>query len=611
MKFREIKPGWVAAMSTQNEEQRLAELQTLNILDTAPEDRFDLLVKLVRQILGTQSALLSLVDDERQWFKARVGLQHKEHPKSWSFCAHTINEDSGFMIIEDTLSDNRFFANPLVTDPPHIRSYLGCAIYSPEGYPVGTICALDDSPRQFTPEQIQQVMIVARVISGELWRDQQFVESQHKLLEQTLYDPLTGLPSQQLLMHRMELICKTRADDGYQLFLINIQRFRVINRIYGRSFGDELLRVLVSSMKPLLPKGALFARMRDDRFAILVRAQDEEMQSKFLLRLRSLLEQPLIKREPSLLICCSVGLASISPEFNIADEILNRANTAMRSSPELPSGVSFESHDPDQELMLARSFEIENMLRDAIENDGFEMVYQPIVKLTDGSMVAVEALIRWQWKPGEYLSPVEFIPVAEECGLIRMLTRWVIETTCREFAAVYKQLPQLSYMSVNISSADLLDMSFTDFVMEILQKTNLPPQYLKFEVTEHSVINDIELAISQMKKLQDCGIRFAIDDFGTGHATLRYLQLLPAGALKIDRSFINGVTTMERDAVITRATIVLAHSLNKHVIAEGVEDISQANFLRQHNAEFAQGWFYARPVPIDKLEDYRPPEQEL
>ncbi|MFM2479955.1 EAL domain-containing protein [Celerinatantimonas sp. YJH-8] len=609
MTYQEIKPGWIAAMSTEQEELRLAELKKLNVLDTAPEDRFDLLVKLAKHIAGGQSALLTLVDDKRQWFKSKIGLQHQEHPKSWSFCAHTINEKSGFLVIEDTTQDKRFYANPLVTDAPHIRSYIGCSIVSPNGLPIGTICVLDSRPHHFTPDQIQQMMIVAKVISGELWRDQKIVESQNELLEQTLYDPLTGLPSQQLLIHRLEIVCRNMADQGYQLFLLNIQRFRVINRIYGRAFGDELLRILVKEIKPLLPQDALFARMRDDRFAILLQSNGNSSQSKFLLRLRSLLEAPLVIREPSLLICCSIGMASISEDFNIADEVLNRANTAMRSAPELPNGISFESHDPKQELLLERSIEIEKRLREAIHEDGFEMVYQPIVRLIDGQMIGVEALIRWQWKKGEYLSPVEFIPIAEECGIIQLLSRWVIETTCKEFASVYQKLPQPTYMSVNISSADLLDLNFTDFVLEMLSKYQLPAQCLKFEVTEHSVINDIDLAISQMKKLQNSGIRFAIDDFGTGHASLRYLQLLPAGILKIDRSFINGVTTMERDAVITRATIALAHSLNKHVIAEGVEELAQADFLRQHHAEYAQGWFYAKPVPIGMLENYRPPEQ--
>ncbi|CAG9001514.1 MAG: hypothetical protein CENE_03535 [Candidatus Celerinatantimonas neptuna] len=605
MTYHQIKPGWIESTGSTQENQRIKELYRLNILDSEPEERFDLLLSLIKQLIGGEFVLLSLVDKHRQWFKSKIGLEENEHPRSWSFCAHTIEQPDHSLNVEDTLKDDRFYSNPLVINPPHIRSYLGCAIKSPTDQSIGSVCVLDTKPRQFTEKQIHELETITHIISREIWRDQLVIDEQNHLIQQTLYDPLTGLPAQQLFMHRLEAICGQKADQDFHLIVMNVQRFRVVNRMYGRIIGDQLLCELASKIQSILPLEHYLAKLRDDRFAILLRGSRE--QSKFLLRMNIILEQPLVPSHPNLIICCSVGVSAITPGFYNRDEVFNQANSAMRAAPELSQGVSFESYAPNQERMLVRGFEIENRLREAIKENEFEMVYQPIVQVVDGEMIGVEALIRWPWKSGQYLSPLEFIPIAEESGLIRSLTRWIIKTTCHEFSEIYEKFSTPLYLSVNISSADLLDLSFTNYILKTLNEYKLPASRLKLEVTEHSVIKDIELAVAQMQKLQEAGVWFAIDDFGTGHSSLRYLQLLPATVLKIDRSFINGVTSLERDATITRATIALAHSLNKNVIAEGVEKPEQAKFLREHDAEYAQGWFYARPVPIKELLNYHPP----
>lgn len=605
MAYHLIKPGWIESTGSTKENQRIKELYRLNILDSEPEERFDLLLSLIKQLIGGKFAFISLVDKNRLWFKSKIGTNETETPRSWSFCTHTIEQPDHILSIEDTLKDERFYANPLVCNPPYIRSYLGCTINSPTDHAIGSVCIFDTEPRQFTEIQRHELETITDIISREICRDQLVIDKQNHLIQQTLYDPLTGLPAQQLFMHRLESICKKKADQDFHLIVMNIQRFRIVNRMFGRIVGDQLLCELASKIQSVLPLEHYFAKLRDDRFAILLRGNSR--QSTFLLRLNIMLEHPLISSHPSLIICCSVGVAAITPEFCSRDEVFNQANSVMRDAPELSQGVSFESYAPNQEQLLVRGFEIENRLREAIKENEFEMVYQPIVQVIDGEMIGVEALIRWPWKEGQYLSPLEFIPIAEESGLIRSLTRWIIKTTCCEFSNIYKQFTAPLYLSVNISSADLLDLSFTDYILKTLNEYQLPASRLKLEVTEHSVIKDINLAVTQMQKLQEAGVWFAIDDFGTGHSSLRYLQLLPATVLKIDRSFINGVTSLERDATITRATIALAHSLNKNVIAEGVEKPEQAKFLREHNAEYAQGWFYARPVPINELLNYHPP----
>ncbi|MFM2483750.1 putative bifunctional diguanylate cyclase/phosphodiesterase [Celerinatantimonas yamalensis] len=602
-----ITKGWVKAPIPEDELQRTDALTDLELLDSESQEHFEQLVELAQHIAQTSGALFSLIDRDKQWVKASIGIQLHSILRNCPICAQTIIAPDGLLIIEDTHLDPRFCANPLVTQSPHIRAYLGCAILSDNNQPVGTLCVIDTEPRRFEQAQIEQLKMLANIIKTELWRDKKIVEVQQNLLQKTLYDPLTGLPGQQLFVQKLTYICQTQADQNYQLLILNIQRFRIVNHIFGQAYGDALLRAISYILQQIRPEHTFIARIRDDRFAILKQYNQSEVQSKFLLRLNALLEKPLLPQEPNLTICCSIGIAHISPEFNIPDEIINRVNTVMHSAPEMPNGISVESYEPAQESQLSRSFEIENKLTEAIRASQFEMLYQPIVKLSDGNMVGFEALIRWPWKSGEYVSPTEFIPIAESSGLIKSLTRWIIKYTCQEFASIYLQFNVDLYMSVNISSADLVDMRFTDYVLLTLHDFQLPPHCLKLEVTEHSVIGDLDAAVNQMAKLQEAGIRFAIDDFGTGHASLRYLQLLPAAYLKIDRSFIDGVTELERDAAITRATIAMAHSLGKSVIAEGVETWEQAEFLREHHAEYAQGWLYAKPMPIAQLLHYKPP----
>lgn len=590
-----------------DEKARLHSFAQLRLLNLQPEERFNRLVELAQHITQSQAAMFSLIDEDRQWIKAQVGIAIPPLPREWSICAYTLNESSEILMVEDTYKDTRFENHPLVKKAPHIRSYLGCQVKSHSSYALGTLCVFDQSPRTYSQTQIHELSMLADIISSDIWRDQQLIEAHRDLLQKTLYDPLTGLPCQQLFIQKLTHICEQCSTQNYQLLMLNIQRFRIVNRIYGHSRGDKILQIFSQLLEQVSPEHAFISRLRDDRFVILYQLDENQDESMLLIRLRTLLEHPLIEKEPSLTICASVGVAKITPEFNIPDELINQVSTAMHAAPDLSKGISVESFEPSQELHLARSFEIENKLAQAIEENQFEMLYQPIVRLSDGQMSGFEALIRWPWKENEYISPMEFIPVAENSGLIKSLTRWVIRKTCTDFASVYDKLPESVYMSVNISSADLLDPKFTDDVLNVLTQNKLPAQNLKLEVTEHSVISDLKTAIDQMKILQESGIRFAIDDFGTGHASLRYLQLLPAAYLKIDRSFIGGVTELERDAAITRATIALAHSLNKNVIAEGVEKWEQAEFLRAHQAEYAQGWFYAKPMPIEELANYRPP----
>lgn len=585
--------------------------EVLKWLDRLPEQRFDQLVKLAKAIAACDGAYFSFIDDHKLWVKSYTGVTISAQDKNYAFGFNTISAPASHLLIEDTQLDERFNDHEMVVNAPYIRTYLGCKILAKDSdIALGMLSIFYTQLTPVSASTIEKIQQIADIISSEIIYDHQLVEAHKDLLRKTLYDPLTGLPGHQLFVQELTQRCECADNANWQLLMLNIQRFRLVNRIFGLTRGDIILQVVSTLLQQVLPDNHFVSRIRDDRFAFLIRNQGQIDSAKVLLQLHTLLENPLLDTEPSLKIACSVGIVSITPEFNFPDDLINRANTAMHAAPEIAYGLSIESNEPVHEYQLMRSFEIEKKLSEAISNDQFEMVYQPIVALSDGKMSGFEALIRWPWKNGEYISPMEFIPVAESSGLIKSLTRWIIRKTCHDFAAFRHQWSQNIYMSVNISSADLLDPGFSEYILSVLDEMALPAHILKLEVTEHSVIHDIETAIAQMRVLQMAGIRFAIDDFGTGHASLRYLQLLPAAYLKIDRSFIGGVTELERDAAITRATIALAHSLNKNVIAEGVECKEQADFLRQHQAEFAQGWFYARPMPIGELASYRPPNMD-
>ena len=582
-----------------NEKERLEALHALEILDTQRDQLLDGLAGFASRLFDMPTVLVSLVDADRQWFKAACGMTDSEHPREWSFCSLMVGDDLPMMMIEDTLEDPRVCNNPLVTADNPVRFYAGSAIRSAEGYMLGSFCLLDSRPRALTGTQLEQLQQLAGIVQQAVQQYGHNRDLQTDLIQRAFYDPVTGLPTRALLCERLRGIQALPADrnsDDVTLAIINPSRFRVLNQMIGREAGDSLLREIGKQLAAFVGDQGIVARLHEDRFALLV-SSGIAREPGWLEALQEALARPFRSGGVERRLDFSIGIAEGKPdELSSPEDLIEQAQLALRQS-RPHSGTSISTLSSAERDSLTRTAYLEEQMRAAIDQEQLFLVYQPIVDMTDGSLGGVEVLVRWRLE-GSLIPPAEFIPIAEESGAISAISRWILESACIEFQRQYGNQPGV-YLSVNIGAQELYDHDFVTRVETALQRSGLASSRLRLEVTEHSVIHDMAQALHQMHKLVAMGVHFSLDDFGTGFASLRYLQLMPVDTLKIDRCFIDGLPDCSTDTSIVRATIAMARSLGLNIVAEGVENQMQASFLLAENVKFGQGFFYARP---DRLE---------
>ena len=437
-----LPDGWIPADIPPDERARLAALHELGILDTPNEGYFDRLTALACKLFDMPMAVISLVDSDRQWFKAACGINETGHSRDWSFCAHMVADRTPLMVVEDALQDDRFFRNPLVIRPNGIRFYAGCLLRSKGGYALGSFCILDQVPRQLSEREKLQFQALGEVVEAEIQAYGNARQQQSDLAQALLYDSLTGLPNKRLLCERLDAYADLAAGEvvPFRLAVVNPLRFRAINQTLGRDAADELLRQLALRLDRAVPEGSTLARLNDDRFAILMPGTLDD--DGGLDAITEALQAPFILGNAERRLDFSVGIAAYGSDRPSPEALIDRAQLALRSL-ETHTGTAIAAFSDDQEKQIARHFAIENRLREAIGTDAFRMVYQPIVRLQDGAMVGVEALVRWG-EGDTAISPAEFIPVAEETGLIHPLSQWILATACTEFASSAEAVPVIA-----------------------------------------------------------------------------------------------------------------------------------------------------------------------
>ncbi|MGO1500473.1 MAG: sensor domain-containing phosphodiesterase [Marinobacter sp.] len=585
------------------EPERLRAMRSLNILDTQRDALLDSVTDFARQLFDVPTVLVSLVDADRQWFKSKCGLAASEHPREWSFCAHLVANDLSLMIVEDASKDPVLAQNPLVTGDENLRFYAGCAIRSVDGYILGSFCLIDTNPGSLSTDQIAQLEHLAGIVEAMIQNYGENRRTNENLIQQAFYDPITGLPTRTLLCERIRAY--QALGDGsvthLTVAIVNPRRIRAFNQSLGREQGDQLLREIAARVQSVTPKHGLLVRLHEDRFAILVPTHTAAGLCDLSDYLQEALALPFMHDDTARQLDFSIGIVEEPLEaITSPDNLIERAQLALDQAKPQP-GTLIISFSPETQRQLVDDFSLENRLRTAIENRELELRYQPIVRMADQKIVGMEALARW-YSDGQWISPGQFIPVAEESGLIQTVSEWILRTACEQFQAALGNDAEC-YLSVNIGACELYAADFVPRVELALAESGLPADRLCLEVTEHSLIHDMPLAVQQMQRLVDQGVHFAIDDFGTGFASLRYVQLLPVDTLKIDRCFVNGLPRDETDAAITRATIALADSLGLKVISEGIETAEQARFLIKEGIVNGQGWYYSKAEPIEWVRD--------
>ena len=592
---------WLEPKSTNNEEARLAELYSLNVLDTEAEYRFDSLSSLALEIIGGSNCLISLVDEHRQWCKSSCTDMGVDVSREHSFCAQLINNTATLMQINNTRQDTRFKSNPLVIAEPNIAAYLGVALHGPNGYIVGSLCVLDTIEREFTAQNIQHLRAIAKRVEVELQLVKSDLPKYQAKKSADLYDPITKLPNKQYFIQKLQqhLQIQHIHEQYGQIAVIQIQRFRHIARIYQDAFCNQVLLEFSHRIRTSLPNDAIIAKLSNDKYIVFLPAVFAQSQVDYFSHVKEILEKPVLHNGTPVYINAQVGLTFISKHTETLEEHISRCLLAMQNPDTIHE--SFSALDNDYERLSLRAIEIENHLHQAINQHAFTMVYQPIVESYSETMVALEALVRWRWKPNEFLSPSEFIPIAEAAGLILPLSQWILKTACIEFAAFQDEHQAPLYLSVNISHSELMANDFVEQVINACDIAKLSYNRIQLEITEHAILNDFDGAVIQLRRLHDKGVRIAIDDFGTGHSSLQYLHKLPVDVVKIDQTFIRNIHQSAELNADIQGIIALSHELGKLITAEGIETFEQAEFLRKENINTGQGWYYGKPMDIKTL----------
>jgi diguanylate cyclase (GGDEF)-like protein len=420
-----------------------------------------------------------------------------------------------------------------------------------------------------------------------------------RLREQASVDALTGLANRGVLSAEAARLLP----GAPALLLIDLDDFKTVNDLLGHPAGDRLLVQVAGRLRAWGPPGALIVRLGGDEFAVLLDGFDADAAAEAAQELLLHLAEPIQVAGRELLVRASVGLAVPGPGDDV-DTLLSNADIAMYESKKDDRGLCVR-YVPEMGQRIADGARLADQLREALDGGGLSLAYQPIVRLADERPVGVEALLRWRQPDGSWISPAQFIPVAEQTGLIVPIGRWVLHESCRQLAAWRRlggpdSVTGNLTVSVNVAARQLRDPAFLADVAEVLQVNQLPAGALTVEVTENAVLQD-EAVIAVLTGLRALGVMLALDDFGTAASSLGLLLTVPVTRLKLDRSFVESVTTVTRQAAVATAVIEMAHALGLDAVAEGIETREQAHLLRQLSYEHGQGYLFARPLPAAEL----------
>jgi diguanylate cyclase (GGDEF)-like protein/PAS domain S-box-containing protein len=429
-------------------------------------------------------------------------------------------------------------------------------------------------------------------------------KAEEKISYLAYYDTDTRLPNRlkftELVAEFIERVKKKKRK--LAVLFIDMDRFKIINDSIGHYVGDEILKQIAERIQKVLPSGAYLGRFSGDKFSLLVTKNiDIDNVIQVAKNILQAVSQPIVYQNQEFFITASIGVSLYPNDGVDCHSLLKNADTAMnRAKQQGGNRVKFYSTDMNEQALYR--LELESYLRKALEKNEFFLSYQPLVDLETGTIFGSEALLRWSHPKLGLVPPTEFIPLAEEIGVIHDIGRWVLVTACKQTKKWQEMgLGPLS-VSVNVSANQFQQPDFIDDVKLALEESKLAPHYLNLELTESLMLRNMSYSIQLMKELQDLGVRVSIDDFGTGYSSLSYLKNLPINALKIDRSFIQHLHENASDIAIVKAIITMGHGLRLKVVAEGVESEEQIKLLKEFKCHYAQGYVMYKPLSIEEFE---------
>jgi EAL domain-containing protein (putative c-di-GMP-specific phosphodiesterase class I) len=571
-------------------------LKISNAINSQAEPQIEKITQLAARMLNCSFALINLVDRDRQWFETEYEGVEKL-PKDSAFSAQTITAKTGKLVIPNALEDPKFRSHTLVKGSPFIRAYAGVTLYSAVKAPIGTLCAVDKNPRQFSGEDIQNLQLFAHLEEGALYASgiaeaAQTTERQNETSTALHFDDFVDSATSIF-----------EADDNTEIVLGSVSLAK--SKSIQNQFGDK---VLIECRKELAHHILLALGDRNfllghsiEGFIFLI-ANSADIDS-----LTADLDLNISGRfnttEGKVYTSVAIGLTEASAKRGGFPETLGMARVALEdamSARDLKIRVSV--YRPSMMELVRRSRIISLKLEGAIAAQEIELYFQPKVRLSDFKVVGVEALLRWQTADFGFVPPPEVIRAAEDTGSLLELEMYILESAIKTISHLHAAGIFSGKMSVNISETTLLSEGLETELKKLRLKYQLPSNSLEFEILESTLLYDIESSLERINALKLLGISFSLDDFGTGYSSLSHLNNLPVDYLKIDRSFISKIVDEQRAAAMAHQIIGIGHTMSTKVVAEGVETFDQYLILRSLGCDIVQGYFFSRAIPARALE---------
>lgn len=574
------------------EQDRLFALRQLNLLDTPPSESFDRITRMASQLFGLPIAAVSLTDENRQWFKSRVGVDHWEIPREKAPCAE-VCASSQLLIIPDLLT-SACYKNSLLASSG-IRFYAGAPLVTREGHTLGAMCVLGTQPREVSEQEQTTLCDLAAMVMAQ-------IELQHAFGR---IDPLTGLSNRNQFDEDLQDIARDQPSQRRAaLFteVLDASELSALHRTMGPAFLDEMARIAAGCLQQAIGPEQKLYHLGGCQFVHLVnQTSDSELLAEAL-RLRQALLTLETTRTVPVLVYPTIGIAPFCLGEVATADILRSAYAACLDARQAEKGAGLYSSLLDAHYQ--RRFILLGDIGRALENDHeFYLVFQPRVALQSGACLGAEALLRWYHPTLGEVSPGEFIPLIENTPMAKPLTQWVLRHAIGQAAAWYRQGKTLQ-ISVNVSATNLEEKDFALRLLDEMARMALPSTAIEVELTESALIGQGQVAADQLKALIAAGLRISIDDFGTGYSSLSYLHEIPAHTVKIDRRFITDLGEEARTETMVNSMISMAHDLGYRVVAEGVESDAAYQRLVQLGCDEAQGYLIAMPLLPEVFEEW-------
>lgn len=571
---------------SENEERRLAELEGLRHAQLGSSEVLDQITELVCDLLQVPTSLVTLLGSEHQWIPAKTNFEHSRTLKQDAFCLRTVGR-RGLTVIEDALTDAQFKDNPLVTGKAGIRFYAGVPLITRDGYAIGSVCAIDYQPRRLSSKESDLLGKIGNIAV-------EVIEARNRV---GFIESVTLLPNRQKLLKDIDWYAKSNSlGHDYSLIFISTVDIHYLYDVAG-GFGIDAVEKVICDVSNALKlsmdeRHTLYA-LSLSRFAILTptryRQDTLRMIGEFASRLHS-----HFKIKIPIRLDVNVGYYDFSPGKVDAHTAFRKALSALHYS--LAAEESVFSYRAGFDEKQRTYLQLMSDLSEAIESQsGLYLEYQPKVGLNGRRIIGVEALLRWLHPEHGIIPPSTFIPLVDQTNLINPLTYWVIREAARAIKRWREKGVEI-VVSVNVSVTNLIDSSFPNKIVEILESESVLPRFVEIECLETATLLENPQAIDSLHRLSALGLRIAIDDFGDGYSNLSYLQRVPANIIKIDKSLVQTMVADRANAFVVEKIIEIAHFMQFEVVAEGVENEETLSLLRNCDCDAVQGFHFYQPL---------------